>query len=94
MKRTMLVACAALALAAGASNANEELAKASGCLACHNVSGAKKVGPSFKDVAAKYKGKADAQATLTAKLAAGKGHPPVKAKPEDVATLVKWVLAQ
>jgi len=94
MKRTMLVACAALSLAAGAANANEELAKSSGCLACHNVSGAKKMGPSFKDIAAKNKGKADAEATLTAKLTGAKGHPAVKAKPEDVATLVKWVLAQ
>ena len=31
----------------------------------------KKVGAGFKEIATKYKGKADAEATLTAKLAAG-----------------------
>ena len=95
MKRITLVVLAGLALAgAGAASADEALAKSSGCLNCHNVSGAKKVGPSFKDTAAKYKGKADAEATITAKLADAKKHPATKAKPEDVATLVKWVLTQ
>jgi len=51
------------------------------------------MGPSFKDVAAKYKGKADAEATLVAKLTSGKGHPEVKASPDDAKSLVKWILA-
>jgi cytochrome c len=34
----------------------EAVLKKSGCMKCHAVS-AKKEGPSFKDVAAKYKGK-------------------------------------
>ena len=79
-------------LAANVAQASEALAKSSGCLTCHAVD-AKKMGPSFKDVAAKYKGKADAEATLAAKIDAGKDHPAVKAKPEDVKTLVKWILA-
>ena len=45
--------------AAGLGLASEELAKKDGCMGCHDVS-AKKMGPSFKSVAAKYKGKADA----------------------------------
>ena len=54
MKRTAAVVMAALALgAAGTAQANEELAKKSGCLTCHNVSGAKKMGPSFKTASAK-----------------------------------------
>jgi cytochrome c len=92
--KTMLVgviAVAGLAMA-GAANASEELAKSSGCLTCHSVD-AKKMGPSFKDIAAKYKGKADAQATLVANLKSGKGHPAVKASDADTATLVKWILA-
>jgi cytochrome c len=43
--------------------AAEALVKKSGCMKCHSVS-AKKEGPSFKETAAKYKGKADAQAAL------------------------------
>jgi len=41
----------------------EALMKKSGCMKCHSVS-AKKEGPSFKETAAKYKGKPDAQAAL------------------------------
>ena len=43
--------------------AAEALIKKSGCMKCHSVS-AKKEGPSFKETAAKYKGKPDAQAAL------------------------------
>jgi len=49
--------------------------------------------PSFKDIAAKYKGKADAQATLVANIKGAKGHPAVKASEADTAAVVKWVLA-
>ena len=95
MKSSTLIVVAGLALAgAGAASSDEALAKASGCLTCHNVAGAKKIGPSFKETAGKYKGKADAEAQIMAKMADAKKHPASKAKPEDVAKLVKWVLAQ
>jgi cytochrome c len=92
MKAIMIVAATSIGLlAAHPTLAQEALAKSSGCLNCHAVDG-KKIGPSFKEVAAKYKGKSDAEATLVAKLSAGKEHPEVKAKPDDVKSLVKWVL--
>lgn len=63
-----------LAMAAGASQADQaasmELAKKSGCLACHAVD-KKVVGPAWKDVGAKYKGDAAAKATLIEKVKAG-----------------------
>ena len=93
MKAIAIVSTAVLALGAGLAYASPELAKSSGCMGCHDVS-AKKAGPSFKSIAEKYKGKADAEATIDAKLAAGKGHPAVKVKAEDRKALVKWVLAQ
>jgi cytochrome c len=94
MKLIMVAAIAAAALGvAGTASAQEALAKSSGCLNCHAVD-TKKVGPSFKDVAAKYKGKADAQAMLAAKLSSAKGHPEVKAKGDDLNNILKWVLAQ
>ena len=93
MKVAAIAVTAIVAFAAGVVQASEEMAKAKGCLGCHAVD-AKKVGPSFKSVAAKYKGKADAEATLTAKLSKGEGHPAVKASPADVTSLVKWVLSQ
>jgi cytochrome c len=93
MKLLMSVVLATFAsVAAHGAMASEALAKSSGCLNCHAID-AKKIGPAFKEVAAKYKGKADAEATLVAKLSAGKDHPEVKAKPDDVKALVKWVLA-
>jgi cytochrome c len=51
------------------------------------------MGPSFKDTAAKYKGKADAEASLAAKLADAGKHPATKAKPEDTKKLVTWILS-
>ena len=86
-----VVAAIAMAGAAGA-NAQQDLAQKSGCLNCH-AADTKKVGPAFKDVAAKYKGQADAEAKLAAEISGAKGHPAVKASPDDVKSLVKWVLA-
>ena len=94
MKQLALALTAVILLfGAGAASAQEALAKSAGCLNCHAID-AKKVGPSFKEIASKNKGKADAEARLTAKLTSGSGHPAVKAKPEEVSALVKFVLAQ
>ena len=93
MKSLMFAVLAVVGLStAGMAQANEELAKKSGCLNCHAVD-TKKMGPAFKDVAKKYKGNATAQADLVTKLTTAKGHPAVKASKEDVDSLVKWVLA-
>ena len=73
MKHTSIVLMTLISLAcSGPVLASEAMAKADGCLNCHAVD-SKKVGPSFKDVAAKYKGKADAEATLIAKIGGGEG---------------------
>lgn len=50
--------------------AAEELAKASKCTKCHSVD-KEKTGPAFKATAAKYKGKADAEAKLVTHLTTG-----------------------
>lgn len=89
-----IVAAAALATGGLAiAQDGEAIAKSSGCLNCHAVD-TKKMGPSFKEIAAKYKGKADAEATLSAKLSGAKGHPEVKAKGADLTAVLKWVLAR
>ena len=93
MKSMLIVVAAAATLGvAGSASAQEDLAKANGCLNCHSVD-TKKVGPAFKDVAKKYKGKADAEATLVKEITEAKGHPQTKAKPDDLGKLVKWVLS-
>jgi cytochrome c len=59
-----VIACGATFIADAADDAAAEaLARKSKCLTCHSVD-KKKVGPSFKDTAAKYKGKADAEQKL------------------------------
>ena len=94
MRRTVAVVTSVLFgfAAASAAFASEELAKKNGCTNCHAVD-AKKVGPSFKSVAEKNKGKADAEKNLVAELGDAKKHPPNKASAEDRAALVKWVLS-
>ena len=58
-----------LALGAQAATPEESLNKA-GCMACH-AKDKKMVGPSFKDIAAKYKGQADASTKLAEKVRKG-----------------------
>ena len=63
MHPTAVLATLALTLAAAPALANLELATKSGCTACHAVD-KKVVGPAYKEVAAKYKGDAKAEAML------------------------------
>jgi cytochrome c len=94
MKAVVIAAVVAVGMAAaGTASAQEALAKSSGCMNCHDIA-TKKIGPAFKDVAAKFKGKADAEATLVAQIGGAKGHPEVKAKGDDLKGIIKWVLAQ
>jgi cytochrome c len=53
----------------------------------------KKVGPAYKDVAAKYKGKQGAEAELVAKIKEGKSHPKVAASDAELKAAVRHVLA-
>jgi cytochrome c len=91
MKASVLVIAVAAALAAGAAYAQSgaDVLKAKGCLNCHEAD-KKKVGPSFKDIAAKQQGK---QAELVAKLKEGKGHPKVAASDAELNAAVQAVLA-
>ncbi len=63
------VAAAAL-FVSGQASADLDLAKKSGCMACHGID-KKIVGPSWKDVAAKYKGDANARDLLIGKVKKG-----------------------
>jgi len=71
MKRTAPLLALAIAVAALPALANEELARKSGCLACHAID-KKVVGPAYKEVAAKYKGDKGAEAMLFEKVKTGR----------------------
>jgi cytochrome c len=98
MKRAVLVLGLIAAFPVAAS---DELAKKHACFACHTVD-KKMVGPSYKDVAAKYRADKEAPTKLAAKVKNGSqgvwGNvpmPPNAAVPDaDVNTLVKWILSQ
>ena len=73
MKRvaTAVLAAASLAVASGAlADQLEDMMKKYGCNACH-AEDKKVIGPSYKDVAAKYKGDAGAVAKLSDKVKKG-----------------------
>ena len=81
--------------------ADAALATAKNCMACHAVE-KKVVGPSYKDVAAKYAGQADAVAKLAGKIVKGGGGVwgpvPMPANAQvsgDEATkLATWIMTQ
>lgn len=69
MKRVLFATAFAL-VAAGPALADQALATAKNCMACHAVD-KKLVGPSYKDVAAKYAGQPGAADKLAAKIQKG-----------------------
>ena len=83
--------------------AAQMLARQSGCFKCHAVDH-KKDAPAYQDVAAKYKGKPEAEAKLTHHITSGErvkfedgheeDHKIVKSKdPAESQNLVDWILS-
>lgn len=68
--RTLLAIAATTLLAAAPAMADEALAKAKNCMGCHALD-KKVLGPSYKDVAAKYKGDKTATDKLAQKIIKG-----------------------
>lgn len=123
-KNRMLLAASVIALGLGSSVAFAatakdadmlKLATQSGCMTCHSIEsgnrpdGSPPIGPAWREVAAKYKGDKNAQATLTNTVLHGsspyashwKGKvtglamPPnaVAIKDSDAKKLVGWILS-
>lgn len=101
MKLQVLFASAVLVMTAPAVQADQALATKNGCMACHSVD-KKVVGPAYKEVAAKYKGKKDAAAMLAAKVKKGGsgvwGPVPMPPNPnvndKDLQKIIAWILSQ
>ncbi len=76
-----------------------QIAKDANCLACHAID-RKLVGPSFKDVAAKYRGDTKAPEALAARVrSGGQGvwgavpmPPNTQVSAEDLRSVIKWIL--
>jgi cytochrome c len=71
----------------------EELNKKAGCTTCHAVD-AKKMGPSYQDIAKRHKDTPKSQADLVKKLKAGSGHPKVNVSDAELDAIVAWILAK
>lgn len=90
---------ALVAAATAPALASQELASKKNCMACHAVD-KKLVGPSYKDVAAKYAGQKDAVDTLAQKIIKGGsgvwGAVPMPANAQvndaEAKELVRWIL--
>lgn len=93
--KTLLMSAilAAGVLSMGTAQASPELSKSAGCAKCHDMDKKKKGAPGFKESAAKYKGKADAEAVIFKAISDPKGdHPEMKASAEDAKSMIKWIL--
>jgi cytochrome c len=92
MKALCTIVAVTFAIATGSvlAQSGEAVVKSKGCLNCHAVD-AKKVGPSFKDVAAKSQGK---EAALVDQLKNGKGHPKISASDAEIKAAVDYVLSR
>lgn len=100
MKVICLAVAAAGVLLTGQALADEALAKAKNCFACHQLD-KKVVGPAYKDVAAKYKSDPQAAAKLAGKIkTGGKGvwgeipMPPNAVTDDEAKKLAAWVLSR
>jgi len=101
MKYLALSVSLGVALASGAALAAdaEQLLKDKACLSCHQTD-KKLVGPAYKDVAAKYKARKDAEAYLAKKIKEGSTGVwgPIPMPPngtvndEEAKTLAKFVM--
>lgn len=101
MRLSYAIAAVLALAAAGAQAGPEEAMTKAGCMACHTKD-KKLVGPSFKDIAVKYKGQ-DAVAKLSEKVRKGGSgsfgpvpmapNPPDKINDADLKAAVELILA-
>ena len=98
---TAAVAAATLLFASAAmADQLEDMMKKNGCNACHSED-KKIVGPSYKQVAEKYRGDKGAEAKLVEKVKKGGSGvwgqipmPPNNVSDADAQALVSWILSQ
>ncbi len=99
MKRALITIAMTLAVAAPAM-ADQALATSKNCMACHAVD-KKLVGPSYKDVAAKYGKEAGAVDKLAAKIQKGGSGvwgavpmpPNANVNADEAKSLATWILS-
>ena len=99
-QRGLVVALALVAVMLSApAAADEALAKGKGCTACHDMK-KKVLGPTYADVAKKYKDDAKGQETMVASILKGSQGkwgpvpmPPNKVSDDEAKKLAAWILS-
>jgi cytochrome c len=99
--KPLLPVLAALFIAPAFADAVDDAMTKAGCMACH-AKDKKLVGPSFKDIAAKYKGQPDLVAKLSEKVRKGGSgvfgpvpmapNPPEKISDADLKSAIELIL--
>ena len=99
MKALLIATLALGSVVSAPALANLDLAKSKNCMGCHAVD-KKVLGPSFKDVAAKYAGQKDAESYLAQKIMKGSSGvwgaipmPPNAVTEQEAKALAKWILS-
>lgn len=99
-KAVLCTLSAGTLLACGSALASEELFKRSNCMACHAID-QKRLGPSMKEVAAKYSGDSGAAEKLARKIRNGGAGvwgelpmpPQTQVSEEDAKVLAEYILS-
>ena len=93
MKRVLIAAGIAFALfqTTAYAQSQEALAKENGCLNCHAID-TKKVGPAWKDMGAKYKGKKAADLAASIKTKPVHAAALKKTSDKDLGLMTEWIL--
>ncbi len=99
MKSVLVFSAMGLLLPSGAAFADDELYKTKNCFACHRIDRAT-LGPSFRNIAAKYVEDKGADVKLAKKIREGStgvwGPVPMPAQPQvteaEASTLARWIL--
>jgi cytochrome c len=94
---TMAAGLAALSFQAAGyaavdAKAAQSAAKENGCLNCHDID-KKKIGPAYKDVSAKFKGKSLQDATSAMKASAVHKGALGKTNDQDLKLMMEWILS-
>jgi len=84
----MKALCLVLAIFASSAATGQEILRARGCTNCHDAD-KRKVGPSLRDIGARYKGDKSKVSDIVARMKEGKGHPKVAGSDAELQAAVE-----
>jgi cytochrome c len=85
----MKVVCLALAaLCASGAALGQDVLRARGCVSCHDLD-KRKIGPSLREIGAKYKGNSSSAGDIVSRMKEGRGHPKVAGSDAELKAAVE-----